>query len=325
MTTHVPTNGFAAPPAAPAAVAPAAPAVPQGGFQVPPAGAPAQVPAQPSGNGTPITPPGMQPGWVQQPQGTVPAHPQGTQPAQQTQAPAQPAVDVAALVQAALAEQKAAEKPAPTEQPRPEWMGTSANDFDVNTIENPTIRAMATVLQTAGKDLDLDRVLGKALVHGDASLVDVAYLAEKGGAQAAQLTQIAKGIVDAVNAESERITSEVYALAGGEAQWSAAASAFNQSAPQELRAVVAQMLNSTSPQQIKAGAKLVAEFGKQSGMLPQQGAALLQTAAGSMNAQGLSAADFKTELAKLNPNSANFIQEREALFARRQLGRRTGM
>lgn len=321
MTTHVPTNGFAAPPAAPAA---AAPSVPQGGFQVPPAGPPVQVPAQPAGNGNPITPPGMQPGWVQQPQGNPPAE---TPPAQQTQAPAQSTqVDVAALVQAALAGHKAAEAPAePVEQPRPEWMGTSANDFDAQTIENPTIRAMATVLQTAGKELDLDRVLGKALVHGDPTLVDVAYLAEKGGAQAAQLTQIAKGIVEAVNAESERITSEVYSMAGGEAQWSAAAAAFNQSAPQELRAVVAQMLNSASPQQIKAGAKLVTEFGKRSGMLPQQGAALLQTAAGAMNAQALSAAEFKMELAKLNPNSANFIQEREALFARRQLGRRTGM
>lgn len=325
---HVPTSGFQGVPQAGPAPAPAVPdAAPQGGFNVPPMGAPARLPA---GAGVPTHQVGMQPGWVQNPGQAAQQQVQQVPPVQQTQAqPTQ--IDVAALVQAALASQQPAptQAPAPTptvEATRPEWMAKSANEFDVSTIENPTIRAMASVLQSTGKDLDLDRVLGNALARGDVALVDVAYLSEKGGANAAQLIQIAQGIVTAVNAESDRITSEVHAMVGGEANWSAAVSAFNTTAPIELRQVVAQMLNSTNQQQIKAGAKLVSEFGKQSGLIPQQGAALLQGAAGGgVSAQALTAAAFKAELQKLNPNSASYMQEREALFSRRQHGKRIGM
>lgn len=57
--THVPTDGFNAPPAAgPAPV----PQVPNQGFQVPPAGDPPHVP-----NGHAISAPNQQPGWVQNP------------------------------------------------------------------------------------------------------------------------------------------------------------------------------------------------------------------------------------------------------------------
>lgn len=193
--THVPTNGFNAPPAAGPAPTPT---VPNQGFNVPPAGDPPRMPNQ--GNGNPIVAPNQQPGWVQNP---------GQQPQQQTQQPApqnqQPAdlSNVVALLQAALAGQQAPAQQAPVQQPaadavRPNWMQSSANEFDVNQINDPIIKSMATVLQTAGKDLDLDRVLGKALSFGDPALVDVAYLRDAGGPQAAQLAEIAKGIVQAV-------------------------------------------------------------------------------------------------------------------------------
>ena len=318
--THVPTNGFNAPPAAGPAPAPQ---VTNQGFQVPPAGDP---PSMPNGNGHPIAAPNQLPGWVQNPG-------QQQQTQQQTQQPTQPDMSsVVAMLQAALAGQPPANAQA-TAQPaqhqadaiRPNWMQTSANDFDVNQINDPIIKSMATVLQTAGKDLDLDRVLGKALAFGDPALVDLAYLRDAGGPQAAQLAEIAKGIVQAVNAKAEAVTNEVYNSVGGEAVWHSSVAAFNQSAPYELKVTVAQMLDSTNENFIKAGAKIVAEFGRSSGLIPQQGAPLLNSASAGVQGQGLTREQFQSELRKIDPNSAGFEQAREALFARRALGKRSGL
>lgn len=319
--THVPTNGFNAPPAAGPAPTPT---VPNQGFNVPPAGDPPRMPNQ--GNGNPIVAPNQQPGWVQNP-GQQPQQTQ--QPAPQNQQPADLS-NVVALLQAALAGQQAPAQQAPVQQPaadavRPNWMQSSANEFDVNQINDPIIKSMATVLQTAGKDLDLDRVLGKALSFGDPALVDVAYLRDAGGPQAAQLAEIAKGIVQAVNAKAEAVTNEVYASVGGEAVWHSSVAAFNQSAPHELKVTVAQMLDSTNENFIKAGAKIVAEFGRNSGLIPQQGAPLLNSASAGVQGQGLTREQFQAELRKIDSNSPGFEQAREALFARRALGKRSGL
>ena len=290
----------------------------QPAFTVPPAGDPARIPG-----GNPIVSPGQNPGWLPQGQQPAPVAPVAPQPA-----PAAPDMSsIVAMLQSALAGSAAPAAPvAPEAQAteRPSWMQTSANEFDVSQIDDPIIRSMATVMQTVGKDLDLDRVLGKALAHGDASLIDEAYLAEKGGANAKQLAEIARGIVQAVEAKADAVTSSVHALAGGEAGWNSAVAAFNASAPQELRVTIAQMLDSPKAEFVTAGAKIIAEFGKNSGMIPQAGAPLLQNAAGGIAGQGLSKAEFQTELKSLKPDTPGYEEARSALFARRSLGKRSG-
>lgn len=322
--TNVPTHGFVSPPAGPAPVQ--APAQQDFGG-VPPAGNPPRMP-----NGNSYASPNMQPGWVQNPGQSQPQ-----QQAQQ-QAPVQPQAtqdvsSIVAMLQAAMAGQPAPQAQAPVQQQaeaqRPAWVPESANAFDVAKIEDPVIRSMASVLQASGKDLDLDRVIGRALAFGDASLIDTKYLQEAGGANAPQLAEIAKGIVQAVTAKAEAITNSVYESVGGEHVWQASMAAFNQSAPQEVKLVVKQMLDSTNEQFIKAGAKIVADFGKSSGMLPQQGAPLLHSASAGLQAQGLSKAQFQQELIKLrndrNVSDDAKAQAEEALFARRAMGKRTGL
>ena len=289
----------------------------QSGFSVPPAGAhPPALPEQSHQY------PGQRPGYVQ-------PEPQKTLPQQQAQPGQQPNVqglDIAAILQAALAGQQPAQQAAPTEAEKPAWLKGSVNQFDVDGIDDPIIKSMASVLKVAGKDLDLDRVLGNALAFGDPNLVDVAYIAEKGGANAQQLVQIAQGIVQAVEAKSAALMSEVYVQAGGEAAWAQSTAVFNKVAPPELRMTVKTMLDSTNPAFIKAGAKIVSEFGRASGQLPQQGSALLNGAsAGFGAANGLTAASFKTEHNKLNPADPGFQEARNELFARRALGKRSGM
>lgn len=320
MTTNVPTQGFQAPPAS----APAVPGVDEQGFAVPPAGSPARAP----GNGNPITLPGQVPGYVNAP-GMPPAVP-GTPPAAAPVAQPADLTNIVAMLQAALGApagtQPAAGAPVTAaDTALPNWLGGDVNTFDVATINDPIIRSMASIMQTAGKDLDLNRAMGNALAHNDVSLVDVAYLTEKGGANAAQLAEIAKGIVQAVGAKADAVTADVYASVGGEANWHTSVAAFNQSAPPELRMTVARMLDSVDDKFIKAGAKIVAEFGKNSGMIPQQGAPLLSTATAGMQGQGLSKAQFQAELGKIKPDTPGYEETRQDLFARRSLGKRGGL
>lgn len=277
-----------------------------------------------------VQPTNAVPGFAVPPGGPSAAVPPAQPPSAPT-APAAPSTgtspDMAAAIAALTAALGAAKAPETPDgevgtSPAPEKFG-DLNTLDTSTLDDPIIRSMATVMQTVGKDLDLNRAIGNALDRGDARLIDTAYLREKGGANAEQLITIAKGIVEAVEAKGNAITAEIHALAGGEAGWTASVAAFNSTAPQELRLVVAQMLDSNKPDIIKAGAKLVTQFGNGSGLIPNSNPQLT-AGAGANAAAALTKEGFQAELRKLDPNSREFNTQRSELFARRALGRKLG-
>lgn len=277
-------------------------AVPTEGFNAPPAG------GVPNGNPIPIPP-----------QVTAPA-PDATPAAA---APAPAGLDAAIAAMTAAIQSITPATPAAPVAPEPAVEST-LNGYDVNSIEDPIIKSMATVMQTVGKGVDMDRAIGKAIEDGRTDLIDVAYLREVGGANAQDLITIATGLVNAVAAKSASVSNEVHTLAGGQANWDAGVAVFNQAAPSELRLVVAQMLDSGKEQLIKAGAKMVVEFSKNSGKLPSIHPLLQSGASAPAAAQALDKASFQAELQKLDPQSRDFIEQRAQLFARRQLGRQLG-
>ena len=276
-------------------------AVPTEGFTAPPAGSP------PNGNTINIPPP----------QVNAPA------PDAAAAAPAPAGLDAAIAAMTAAIQSITPAAPAAPVASAPA-AESSLNGYDVNSIDDPIIKSMATVMQTVGKGVDLDRAIGKAIEDGRTDLIDVAYLREVGGANAQDLITIATGLVNAVAAKSASVSNEVHALAGGQANWDAGVAVFNQAAPSELRLVVAQMLDSGKEQLIKAGAKMVVEFSKNSGKLPNVNPLLQSGASAPAAAQALDKVAFQTELRKLDPNSRDFQSQREQLFARRQLGRQLG-
>lgn len=319
QATQVPTSGFAVTPQV--QVAPAV--VPN----VPPA--PGAITSGGAGT-SPVPFVGHNPGWVdpavQAQQVQQPGQPPAQQPQGQPPAPQPDLTNIVGMLQAALAGQNQPVAQTPAAPEAAKVPGKGLNTFDVSSIGDPIIQSMATILQTAGKDLDLDRVLGKALQFGDPNLVDVAYLREAGGANAQQFTEIAQGIVKAVQAKADAVQQSVYESVGGEAVWHASVAAFNSTAPQELRVTVAQMLDSTNEQFIKAGAKIIAQFGAQSGAIPNHAGLMQSTAAaGAGVGQGLTKDQFQQELRKLDPNASGYEDARNNLFARRSLGKRAGM
>ncbi len=294
--------------------------VPTNGFVVPP------LPTGPS-TPTPANP---------APNNPVPQFAAPPTPAPQAPAPEQPAAqpsqegDTLAKAVAQLTElfNKQAEGQAPEEEPTQESGDTDGygdlNSFDVESLEDPVHRGMALALLEGIPDgFDLNRALGLALDRGDASLIDRGYIRDKCGKGADNKIRIAEGLVKAANAHSASIKSSVYEAAGGESQWFAAVAVFNKAAPAPIRHAAAALMDSGDSEKIKSAAALVVQFGRASGGMPVvnprlDGGATIYTG------EALDKAAFQEELAKLDKNSRDYQAQRDALFARRTLGRKLG-
>ena len=85
-------------------------------------------------------------------------------------------------------------------------------------------------------------------------------------------------------------------------------------------------LDSGKSTQVKAAAQLVTQFASAGGFIrssdSRSGAPQYSAAAGG---QGLSANDFKTEIAKLDRNARDFQEKRADLYNRRALGQKAGL
>lgn len=271
--------------------------VPTGGFNVPP------VPSSASQSGNAPPPPNqMSPGFV---------NPAQSAPAGMT--PEQVQVEIQKALAAA-----AAKKPAPEAAPVPAIQPSNIG------VDDPVLDSLTDVFLNVGSGIDMERALGKALTYGDPNLIDLAYIAEAGGQNASQLATVAKAIVDRVQAQTTEATQAVYGAAGDKAQWDAAAAVFSQQAPQHLKMVIAQMLDSGNSEAIKAAAKSVVDYVKHNGLVVNPAQTLYAGATNASAAQALGKNEFQEALFKLDPNSRSFQQDRDALFARRQLGKQLG-
>lgn len=173
--------------------------------------------------------------------------------------------------------------------------------------------------------LSIDRAVGKAIESGDSRFIDEAYIREVAGKDADRLIKVAKSAVSRVNESAAQLKETVYSAVGGEQNWQTAVAAFNKGAPKELREAVAVMLDSGKTTQVKAAAQLVSQFASAGGFIrsnSRSGAPQYSAAAGG---QGLSANDFKAEIAKLDRNSRDFQEKRADLYNRRALGRQAGL
>lgn len=186
---------------------------------------------------------------------------------------------------------------------------------------DPVVNSLSSIL--AGAGIDVSRALGKANEYNDPSLIDKAYIASVGGANAAHLTQLAESLVAHTGRESDAAEQACYALAGGAQNFRAAVAVFNQSAPAHLQTVITNMMDSGNRAQIDAGAKLLIEFAKTNGGLVQPAGLITGQAAPGAEA-ALSKDQFQDELQKLDRNSRSYEQERGVLFGRRAMGKQLG-
>lgn len=180
---------------------------------------------------------------------------------------------------------------------------------------------LTNILASSG--LDVNRAIGNALAHGDPSLVDLAYITEAGGANAAHLASVAKGLIEHAVRSEQALAQSVYTSAGGEQNWRAALGAFEASAPQHLQAVVRTLYDSKEPSNMDAATKTILEFAKQAGAVITPAGIFTADAAGG-SVQALDKAGFQAELQKLDKNARGYEQARAELFVRRHAGKQLG-
>jgi hypothetical protein len=223
---------------------------------------------------------------------------------------------------------KPADEPAQSQQQTPSYIAPQdpdAYDLKSGASSDPMLGTYMNVFGAIGKDVDLERAIGKALQYGNPALIDAAYLHEKGGAHFEQLQTLAKAMVERVQAQSQEITESVYKTAGSKAEWDAAAAMFDTSAPQHVKVLVKQMLDSGNRESIQHGAQLVLDYTKQGGFVPTRGEQVRPSQAAGLVSQGLSKAEYQQLHFKLDSNSKTYLQDRAALQDRRALGKRQGI
>lgn len=201
------------------------------------------------------------------------------------------------------------------------------NSLDISKIEDPTVRSMASALKTLGKGLDMNRALGKAIETGNAEFIDRAYLAEKGGALAPDLINIAEGILTTLETKATESVTKVYTKAGSKESWDAASSAFDTNAPQSLKLAVKTMFDSGNLQHIDAAAELVITYAQQNGHISARNGTIQGGDARAGQGQGYTKEQFQAELFKLNQNmnDRDYAAKRADLFDRRRLGVTVGI
>lgn len=200
------------------------------------------------------------------------------------------------------------------------------NDHDIAGIDNPQLRSLSELFTSQVPNLDVERALGVAIDRLDPTLIDVAYLRDVAGDKSGPLAELARQIVGLVQAESAAQETAVFAAAGGEAQWNAAAAAFNQNAPAYLKEVCVALLNSSSSAKVINGAQAIVDFARQGGFVVN--AAELVTATGGRSAEpGISKAEYQQLLQEVKPEhlNKNWMQERQSLYQRRAAGKARGI
>lgn len=277
------------------------------GFGVPPVPAGAEV-TEHSRN-QPPNPANAVPGFV------PPAPAPAAQPAAQPAPAAAPAVDptIAALL-AALGQ-------APTSAPAAAPAHAAAPAYVPNGGD-PVVASLSGIL--SGSGVDVSKALAKAIEYNDASLIDKAYIASVGGANAAHLTQLAEQLLAHTGRESEAAEQSCYTLAGGRANFHSAVAVWNQTAPAHLKTIVESLMDSGVRTQSDAGAKMIIEFAKANGGVIQP-AGLVHPGASRPGAEAaLSKDQFQAEMQKLDRNAPGYEQKRGELYGRRSMGKQLG-
>lgn len=286
--------------------------------QVPTAGSPLTPNAVPAG--IPQIPAGAQlggEGYAQNQSAAVPQY-QQPQPQFQTPVPQQPVVPVAPVVPVVPVQQ-------PNEYVMPNPYQAPAIDPNANYIDT-SIQYLASELNVSPDAFDA--VLDKALEHGDINLINPAAMGNLTPEQAQRVTALATAAYQQVQEQVRSAQNTVYELAGGEAAWNNAIQTFNSTATEQEKAYVEYLIDQKVD--ARAAGEYVLNVLRTGGRTNNIVQAPVVGGVGTVT-HGLSSAEYKAELAKLEQEIGNrsfddpmFAGRIAALDQRRALGRQQG-
>lgn len=228
-------------------------------------------------------------------------------------------------------------QPEPTPQPEPAPNETvQVNPYSAKAAESgsegatyidTSINHLSTELGVSNDEFE--SVYENALKHGDLALINPHALGKDlTPEQVTRVQQLATAAVQEVQHGVERAKQEVYGVAGSEANWSTAVNAFNANAPEDAQGYASYLADKGD---LKKAAEYVLNFNKQGGYVNQQVQAPVQGGNGSVQ-NGISSADYRTEIGKIEQEAGNrslgspeFAARIADLDSRRTLGRKQGL
>lgn len=209
-------------------------------------------------------------------------------------------------------------------QQQPQGIDPSIDINNMKTGSDALDVAVETFLSITGaSNDDINRAVMKAIEYGDAGLIDESFIKTRFGDKADQAMKLAKAVVQHTAEHTNEVVSSVYTMAGSKEQWDAAVEVFKKSASPGLTNAVRDMLNSGRAGTTKEAAELILSFTRNTGALPVNGQRIVPSAS-TVTAQGLSAAELKAAIHKLNPNSRTYDKDYKTLIQLRNLGKSVG-
>lgn len=202
------------------------------------------------------------------------------------------------------------------------------NDITAEDIGDPNVKRIVQLMDAHYPNLDRQRLMGKALEYGDPDFIDTNYLKDQLGDQADMLVPFLEEIVETTQQSYESLVQDIFKEVGGEERWRGIAEVFTQSAPSSIRSVAKQLIDSQDMGQIEQGIRLILDYAEQSGIAPKPPRLIQGQGFTQGGGQGLSAEDFKAELAKIgsrNSNPRNYDKLVTELRQRRALGIELGL
>jgi len=189
-------------------------------------------------------------------------------------------------------------------------------DLGTDPYAKPSITYIET-LCTKG-EVDLGRAFNNAVEHGDASLIDSAYLNEKLGADAAAVIAQATSLFEYSASQAEKTMADVYEAAGGEEVLRQAVPYFNKSADAAEKEEVEYLLNSGNKALMARAAKRIVQYSQSAGMTYSPNG---QPLGSPSSEKGLSKADYIAAISKQNisPEAYNGLRNQ------RKLGKQQGL
>lgn len=192
--------------------------------------------------------------------------------------------------------------------------GSKALDIAVRSFMNSTQATQA----------DIERATAKAIEYGDAGLIDKAFLAERFGDRAGEAVAIAEAVLEQAAVKRDALVQSVYSAAGGKEGWDSALQLYKDHAPKGLQKAIQVMFDSGDNDTVNEAAKLVVEFANNSGLVVQGAGSRQVAGSGSMDSQGLSAAQLQAAMKQLNPGSRTYTKDYERLIELRRIGKQLG-
>ena len=220
-----------------------------------------------------------------------------------------------------------AEDPPSEDTPEVERPTGGLNDLTPEDVGDPALGRFIRLLDLHYPNLDRDRAVGKAIEYGDPSYIDEAYIREIAGDGADVLIGFFEEAVQIYGEGVEQTLNYIYEMAGGKERWESIAGSFTRNAPESVRNVVKNLIDSNNPDEVQQGLEFIMEYASTVGLVDTP-AKRVGTSGTSGGGDALSAEQFRAELRKLggrNRDPKSYDAAVEQLRRRRALGVELGL